>query len=642
MRHKDKTMIFQNKTNQKIISFLIIISIMTPVVLFSRPKQANATLCPPGTGVPSSVPVTAPIVEGSTGISCITTVKAWVQKSLELLQIEAAKVLIQKITQSIVNWINEGFHGAPLFLENPSAFFKDVQKTEIKMLVDMFGYDPTRFPFGRDFALNTINAYKSTLEGNAAYSLSKVMTDPVMTHNFINDFSVGGWNGFFINTQYPQNNYIGFQMMANEELARQIAGTVQAPAQKIQDLLQQGQGFLSPQKCMDPNTTYNNGYNEFNRPSFDMAGYIAAHPFPATNDATEIAQWNAALAKAQADWGATNYCKNLVNTTPGTVVGDQVKTSLASSIHQEELATALGNSLAAIIDALVNKLISTGLNELADTMNPEPPVDNWSYGGQTLDGGGSGGGSRALHIPTNVSVNVGETTSTEMSGGKAPYSIETEPDSAIATALISGNTITVTGIASGETSMVITDSSATPKTATVQISVVAPGELMVVPAEITTDTGEMVIATISGGTVPYSLSGGHNGTIAMVALTGTKLVVNGLASGTTSVTITDSSSPTPKTATVPITVGTASAPTQNPTVTITASPPIVSTGGKSILAWTATNATSCSATWTSDTATSGTADVYPTAMTVYDITCTDDNGASATGSVTVYFVPNNS
>jgi len=64
------------------------------------------------------------------------------------------------MTKSVTNWINSGFHGAPLFLENPGSFFQDIGKYEIKNLVDEFGYDPNRFPFGQAFALNTINAYK--------------------------------------------------------------------------------------------------------------------------------------------------------------------------------------------------------------------------------------------------------------------------------------------------------------------------------------------------------------------------------------------------------------------------------------------------------------------------------------------------
>ncbi len=82
-----------------------------------------------------------------------------------------------------------------------------------------FGYDPNRFPFGADFALNTINSYKSQLATNAQYTLSKAISDPVLLNNYRTNFNVGGWNGFLINTQYPQNNYIGFQLIATQELA---------------------------------------------------------------------------------------------------------------------------------------------------------------------------------------------------------------------------------------------------------------------------------------------------------------------------------------------------------------------------------------------------------------------------------------
>jgi len=147
-------MTWQNKTNQKIISFLVIVLMIVPIILFSEPKQANAVApCLPTTLNPAFVPVTNPLVEGtnastcaSTQVNTLTTVKAWAQKLLELFLQKAAQQALQKITQSIVVWINSGFHGSPLFLENSDSFFQDIAKSEVKNLVTEFGYNPAMFP----------------------------------------------------------------------------------------------------------------------------------------------------------------------------------------------------------------------------------------------------------------------------------------------------------------------------------------------------------------------------------------------------------------------------------------------------------------------------------------------------------------
>lgn len=76
-----------------------------------------------------------------------------------------------------------------------------------------------------------------------------------------------------------------------------------------------------------------------------------------------------------------------------------------------------------------------------------------------------------------------------------------------------------------------------------------------------------------------------------------------------------------------------------PTVAISASPTTVPAAGQSTLAWSSTNATSCTASgsWTGSEATSGNLIVAPTTTSSYTITCTGPGGAGyATTQVTVH------
>lgn len=396
-------MIFKNSKIQKLVSVFLLISILIPSFLFVNIKKAEAipvidVLQNIWSGIKVALTTSGNVSQATTAT---TAVKTWYQEILGQILRAIARKALQEITKSTINWINSGFHGNPLYIENSSSFFEDIAKSEVKNLVDMFGYDNMKYPFGKSFALNTINTYKSQLENNAAHSYSNMIKDPVQLRNYQNNFNVGGWDAFLVNTQYPQNNYLGFQMVATEELARRVQGTTQTAANKVQTTLQQGMGFLSPQTCPS-NPSYNNGINEFQRPSYKPTegfnppslgeGYFNPQTGTTTFDAEKqaaydayVKDWNLRDKMNRAMWEDENTCPGgLVSTTPGYVVANQITNAMGSQFRQSELGAALGNSLSSIFDALLNKFIGDGLNSLASKKNKEPVTDDWSYNGLTL------------------------------------------------------------------------------------------------------------------------------------------------------------------------------------------------------------------------------------------------------------------
>ncbi len=554
----------KNKTI-KLISSVLIVSILLPSVLLSTPKKAQALLYVPvidptlialtkaGVAVPSWLSqALLDLISPSTLLNTFTHLKEWAQKLLELALMAVAKAVLARLTQATINWINSGFHGAPLFLENPGSFFNDIAKSEIRRTVDLIGYDTFRYPFGRETALGIIYGYKNRLAYNAQYTLSRVINDPRLLAQYRNNFNYGGWNGLFINTQYPQNNFLGFQMMMQDNLASRLQGVFQAPAQKIQSLLQQGMGFLSPEIC-PTNKEYNNSLNPFVERSFKE---------PVRNQDESSDAYNNRVQDAIRDYDKKNFCPGgLVATTPGSVVANQIMIAMGSPFRQEELNQALGGSLAAIFDALIMKLVDMGLNSLSSVVSSRPSPDNWSYndplgGPITLDGGPGSGAPGALNIPTNVSVRVGQTTSAIISGGSGNYGIKTAPNSSIATARIdvsgsSGARLFITGIAPGTTKVVVEDSSNPLITATVRIEVNALGALAVIPTNctptisisdacISTNISNPFTATIEGGTGPYSIRIRPNEGIAIATLSENILIISGVNRGETFVTIKDS------------------------------------------------------------------------------------------------------
>ncbi|HEV7702348.1 MAG TPA: hypothetical protein VGO63_02815 [Candidatus Paceibacterota bacterium] len=422
----------KNKKIQKFISILLMVLILMPAFLFFIPKktaaqQESASACAAAIAAGQAAGTAGQAAGTAAGVLAVPThdtgvtnisgaILGTAKGELNLKNKEclkevlkdilkfAARRLLAQMTQSTVNWINTGFHGAPLFLENPGSFFKDIAKFEIRDLVNTIGHDSVRQPFGKNAALGIINSFKSTFEQNSQYSLSKVTNDPALLDRFRSDFSTGGWDGFLLTTQFPQNNEIGYNLLVGEEQARRLSGTESSPANTIKDLLAQGQGFLSPQTC-STNPSYNNLKNEFQQPpSYKVIGTRPVNTcdedFVGRYNTPEYRQCNAkyqaavkAFDKTQADWISTKVCpprpdgsSGLINTTPGSVVAGQIIKAVNGPFSQTELGAAMGNSLSAIFDALLNKLMSSGLNALSSKTGSSANNnnDNFSYDGQTL------------------------------------------------------------------------------------------------------------------------------------------------------------------------------------------------------------------------------------------------------------------
>lgn len=398
-------MIFKNTKLQKIISFLIIVAVLAPsVFIFSTPKKVEAQGTPVADFFSAALEFVGNVFTGSSAVSDGTvaakTVTDWALLVLQEVLRAVARKALQEITKSTVAWINNGFHGSPLFLENSGSFFQDIAKSEIKTLVDRYGYDELKFPFGKDFALNTIKTYKRTLETNSAYTLSTVIKDPAQLRAYQNDFNTGGWNGFLVNTQYPQNNYLGFQLQATDELARRVAGTAQTPVTAIKKTLEQGNGFLSPQVC-ETNQGYNNMVNEFQKPVFDEAKFRKDNDIWKDGPPTQAQydKWRADHDKAVADFNSPtnpNNCpprkdgsSGFKTVTPGYVVGNQITKALGATQDETTLAGQAGNALSLILGAVIDKFLQDGLTALESEINPQPQKDTWTYGGIGLDSDGN-------------------------------------------------------------------------------------------------------------------------------------------------------------------------------------------------------------------------------------------------------------
>jgi hypothetical protein len=171
------------------------------------------------------------------------------------------------------------------------------------------------------------------------------------------------------------------------------------------------------------------------------------------------------------------------------------------------------------------------------------------------------------------------------------------------------------------------------------------------PSSIAAAESLSVTVSVSGGsgkptpTGAIVLSSGAYASSSTVLSSGSATItlpVGSLAVGTDTLTATytpDSASSATFTSATGTNTVTVTAGSAAPTVTLTANPTSITSGESSILTWSSTNATSCTASsgWSGTKATSGNLSVSPTSTTSYTLTCTGASG-SAEASVTLTVV----
>ena len=251
------------------------------------------------------------------------------------------KMLLQKITMATVNWINSGFNGGPAFVQNPSKFFGDIATNEILQFKIEIG-DPSKFPFGKAFMQGVAKNFSKKFADNAQYSLDTMIkaTNPKNSAiGFSTDFTKGGWDAWKAMTQNPGNNPMGFKLEASNELNNRLAGLNKTIAQKTTEALQEANGFLGDYRCADPKGLSKEDNDKGVKER--------------TTDPTGTGTYQ------------YDVCKKWEYVTPGKIISEKATTAINYPDNQLLKAQDLNDSLAAIIDALVNhfgqKIIDEGL-----------------------------------------------------------------------------------------------------------------------------------------------------------------------------------------------------------------------------------------------------------------------------------------
>ena len=228
--------------NKKILSYLLLIPIIISLAFSSLTiKTAYAQVSDVGQ---NPVPVSDDAMrEKFVGLTIMGhTIAKFSWNSVYIL---VMKTLLAHITDSIVEWINNGFEGGPAFVTDPQKFLLGVGDEVLGEFINEF----TSFGWiCEPFKLN-IKIALSLGVGN--FKRQRKCTLTAISNN-INDFykgtfKDGGWQGWFEISTNPNANPMSVFLNTEAELQKRMQQRNDAEVKK----LDWGRGFLSFQGCLE-------------------------------------------------------------------------------------------------------------------------------------------------------------------------------------------------------------------------------------------------------------------------------------------------------------------------------------------------------------------------------------------------------
>lgn len=229
-------------------------------------------------------------------------------------------IMIQSLADSTIAWINGGFNGNPAFVNNPEQFFTDLADQQTAgfardVLYGATGIDVCQ-PFRVEIATGLGNPQTSPGFGPTSCTLGQIGKSAQDFDLYTSGQSSqsGNLSNWITMTQNPQNNRYGAYLQSQDQLMERIA--LKQNTARID--LSQGNGFLSIQKC-NPNGTTTDG----------------------TGKDVEVR-------------GACQI------TTPGHMIED----SANATLRQGKDRLVMADKFDQVIDALVNQLIKTSLDQI--------------------------------------------------------------------------------------------------------------------------------------------------------------------------------------------------------------------------------------------------------------------------------------
>jgi hypothetical protein len=352
---------------------------------------------------------------------------------LDAAAYQLAQSTLQGMSQRVLNWVNTGLGGNPLYVKDVGSYLTSIQNQKISDFLSNNGMNNSVYGQAvnsvirqattgfNDNYFSKINGtnykYTYTTAGQATlycaddyqtlYSAEDAAclkkkdptgaTDPVAIcraqirvkydnlaakncvgqtvkkfNDFQGDFTQGGWDAFLNSIQNDNNNPIGALFKASDQLSNSIG-----QQQKLaQDEINRNGGFLDMKVCAKWENSKFQAYCENPENAInpactaqDSAAYCSANP---NNPACQL--------------GSTNKeprCLAYQTTTPGQVIANSVNEITKTPIVNAENITQINQVLSSFFSSLLNNFLQGGLG-LLQNKGGSVPSYAVSYGTNTV------------------------------------------------------------------------------------------------------------------------------------------------------------------------------------------------------------------------------------------------------------------
>jgi|GEM_PF-2130541 len=243
-----------------------------------------------------------------------------------------AKMMLQQITISTVNWINGGFKGQPSFVQNFELFFTNIADQVAGGFLQGSALAFLCAPFKLEIKIAIANVYM-----NYSRTPSCTLTGALANiDKFVADFNKGGWQSFMRFTTLPTNNPYGAFIYADAALRNRLAGAAGGKSNEISV----GGGFLSPTQNQNCSIYYLDKGDE--------------PPFPGPGQA-----WYTDDTERE-----VTIC-DVVTVTPGTAIAASLNKTLGMGQDSLIEAKYFDEIITALISQLVIKVMQSGLTTMS-------------------------------------------------------------------------------------------------------------------------------------------------------------------------------------------------------------------------------------------------------------------------------------
>jgi hypothetical protein len=254
-----------------------------------------------------------------------------------------AKIAIQSMTKSVVNWINSGFHGSPAFVGDLEGHLQVVgDAAAYGFLKELTTNAAINSPFRSQIVKAAALGYYAATSKDAYFQVNTYTLNRFTTNDkafLAGDFSKGGWGAWYGAWMNPQNNPYGASMAIGDAINARVTAT----KDKTMVQLNWGQGFLSWCGDVDVNKDGVSG-------SVDETETVEVTALKSTDPS--------GCTKSDGTPGQTQ--------TPGTVIQTQLNQTLGLNGNTLVTADEFDEIIGALMSQLVNQVVgSSGLRGVA-------------------------------------------------------------------------------------------------------------------------------------------------------------------------------------------------------------------------------------------------------------------------------------